>query len=163
VHGVEVLVRGGPGVLLDQEPAIEDPERFTGGSSFVARAGARLVEHPVAEDPLSPAEVDVLEVREVGGVETAALEELTLPDQHVPAAREEPLVAGSAAEIGRDRTAGSVRESVAVEHQEAVREIDPRPRSVGQPSGKRVHVGRKGAGGFKETGEPSRIGNRVVV
>ena len=98
---VEVLVRRRERVLLEEEAAREDAEGLAGRAAAVPRDRPRLGDDPAPEDPLPPAEVHVLEVREVVVVEAARGEELLPAHGHQAAAGEEPLLARRAPAAAR--------------------------------------------------------------
>ena len=129
----------------------------------MARPRPGLGHDAASEDPLTPAEVDVFEVREVIVVESTRGQKLGALDGHQSAAREEPLLPGDPFGHRGDRTPDLALKRVAVERQETVGEVVPLAGRIGEPSGDCHHVSIGAIQGLDQPLERLRLDHCIVV
>src|SRR5207245_2428250 len=117
-------------VALEEDAAFEVAQAVAGGGGGVADDGARLVPHALAGQPRSPAEVDVLEIREVVVIEAADGQKRAASRDHVAAAGKEQLVSALRLAARSDRVSKPVLKCVAVEGHHTADEVDQLPAHV---------------------------------
>src|SRR5690242_13546797 len=160
---LEILDGGLQRVSLEEDAALEVAEAVARGARGVADRRARLEERTAAGDPGAPAEVDVLEIREVVVVEATELEERLAARDHVAAAREEDLGARRWLRTGADRHAKAVLKRVAVERHRAADEVDLLSVEADDAAADGDDVVRRLVDGARDRREPARLRDGVVV
>src|SRR5205823_9590588 len=111
-------------IALEETAALEVAEALAGRTRLVAHHGARLVQHARAGDPRSPAEVDVLEVREIVVIESTECEQRLPARNHVGSAREEQFRSGRWIVTRCQWIAEAVLKRVTVEGERAADKVD---------------------------------------
>src|SRR5438132_11913813 len=158
-----VLQNGLQGVALEQNAALEVAEADARRGGRVTHNGAGFERDPISGDPGAPAEIDILQIREVVVVEPTHGQQRLAARDHVASAGEQQLGSLRWLLAGAYWISEAVLEGMTIERHQAAHEVDELSGEVDDFSTDGHDVLGRVIDGSKHRLQPARLRSRVIV